>query len=159
MTDTWYLQPSVHHGDFRATLAESLASTFRPTLCEEQRIPWIMRNWRSAKICHNILMEEQKYKLQQNFGVKDKGTPKSWKVLPFSIEFPSHQSWDLTPARVIYHQKVLKALCSEMLLCQNYLTWSPLSKCCLTLRSNMSGNKPTWYKINALLNQLQLTMR
>ena len=27
-----YLQPKVHHGDFKATLAASLASELRPTL-------------------------------------------------------------------------------------------------------------------------------
>lgn len=29
---TWYGQPKVHHGDFSATLAASLASETRPTL-------------------------------------------------------------------------------------------------------------------------------
>lgn len=28
----WYAQPKVHHGDFKATLAESFASDVRPTL-------------------------------------------------------------------------------------------------------------------------------
>lgn len=32
MSHAWYAQPSVHHGDFKATLAESLASETRPTL-------------------------------------------------------------------------------------------------------------------------------
>lgn len=30
--DAWYVQPKVHHGDFSATLAASLASELRPTL-------------------------------------------------------------------------------------------------------------------------------
>lgn len=29
---TWYLQPKVHHGDFKAPLAASFASRLRPTL-------------------------------------------------------------------------------------------------------------------------------
>lgn len=32
MLHTWYVQPKVHHGDFSATLAASLASETRPTL-------------------------------------------------------------------------------------------------------------------------------